>query len=181
MRERLLFVATSAVEPALKLLPAAMSSDEARVLLYAIGLQESRLVHRYQILQGRPGVKGPARGLWQFERGSQMFGGGVWGVFKHKASRYWLSELCKARGVPFDPPAIWERLEGDDVLAAGVARLLLFTDPKPLPKIGAVDEAWELYAKRTWRPGKPHRHTWGDFYNAALTFVRSKAWESSPS
>jgi hypothetical protein len=156
-----------------------MRSDEARVMLYAIGLQESRLVHRYQILEGRPGVKGPARGLWQFERGSSVFGGGVWGVFKHKASRFWLHELCKARSVAFDPPVIWERLETDDVLAAGLARLLLFTDPKPLPRLGDVDEAWNLYAKRTWRPGKPHPHTWPKFYEESLAFVRNKAWESS--
>ena len=173
MRERLLFVATSAVEPALKLLPAAMSSDEARVLLYAIGLQESRLVHRYQILQNRPGVQGPARGLWQFERGSQMFGGGVWGVFKHKASRYWLSELCKARGVPFDPPAIWERLEGDDVLAAGVARLLLFTDPKRLPALTDTKGAWDLYRFRTWRPGKPHAGKWPLNHRMAVAAARA--------
>lgn len=157
-----------AITPALALLPAAMDTTEARVMLFAIGLQESRFEHTYQILSGRPGVKGPARGYWQFERGSRLLGGGVWGVFKHKASRYWLHQLCMARDVAFEPAVIWERLEYDSVLAAGVARLLLFTDPKRLPALGEVEEAWVLYARRTWRPGKPHYHTWHKFYEAAL-------------
>ena len=37
------------VEPAFRELPARMASDEARVMLLAIGLQESRFVHRVQM------------------------------------------------------------------------------------------------------------------------------------
>lgn len=147
------------------ILPSAMDTREARVMLAAIGLQESRFTHRRQM------GGGPARGFWQFELGSRLLGGGVWGVFKHKASSYWLHQLCEARGCAFDPPAIYQRIEHDDVLAAGVARLLLFTDPKRLPSIGDAEGAWELYAKRTWRPGKPHRQTWDAFYRRAVDFV----------
>ena len=57
--------------------------------------------------------------------------------------------------------------EWDDVLAAAFARLLLFTDPAKLPKLGDADGAWQLYL-RTWRPGKPHPHTWPDLYAQAL-------------
>ena len=146
------------VAPALALLPRAMGSPEARVMLIAISLQESRLDARCQLLNG--GGRGPARGLWQFERGTMASKGGVWGVFLHPASRYWLSKLCDARNVEFDPSAIYENLEFDDVLAAGVARLLLFTDPLSLPRVSDEAGAWELYAKRTWRPGKPRPETW---------------------
>ncbi len=47
----------SAVVPALSLLPGKMDTPEARVMLLAIGLQESHLTFRRQ----RP--TGPARGL----------------------------------------------------------------------------------------------------------------------
>jgi hypothetical protein len=40
------------------------------------------------------------------------------------------------------------------VLAAIFARLLLFSDPAPLP--ADMGEAYALY-RRTWRPGKPQR------------------------
>ena len=41
-----------AVHEALRLLPPAMDTKEARVLMYAIGLQESRFTHRAQIVDG---------------------------------------------------------------------------------------------------------------------------------
>ena len=66
-------VMRDAVRPALALLPAAMNTPQARCMLLAIGLQESRFVHRRQI-------GGPARGFWQFERGTRTSRGGVWGV-----------------------------------------------------------------------------------------------------
>lgn len=155
----------TAIDPALSLLPAQMDSPEARVMLLAIGLQESRFMHRFQVVAGKPGAKGPARGFWQFERG------GVGGVVRHKASQFWLSHVCAKRGVPFDAAAIWNAIETDDVLAAGVARLLLFTDPRRLPAVTDVEGAWNLYAIRTWRPGKPHRHTWDEFHAQARAQV----------
>lgn len=153
-----------AISPALQILPAAMDSPEARVMLLAIGMQESRLEHRRQL------GNGPARGLWQFERGTKASRGGVWGVFLHDASRYWLDKLCAARGVAFHPEHIYPALERDDVLAAGLARLLLFTDPARLPAVRDVDAAWALYA-RTWRPGKPHPETWPKFHAHARAYV----------
>lgn len=153
-------MAATAITPALALLPARMDTAEARVMLLAIALQESRFVHRRQI-------GGPARGFWQFEKGSRASRGGVWGVFLHAASRDHLPALCKARSVACDPDAIYAALEYDDVLAAGVARLLLWTDPKALPQIGEADVAWALY-QRTWRPGKPHPQTWPALYAQAM-------------
>lgn len=148
--------------PALALLPGAMDTPDARVLLTAIALQESGLAHRWQIVDpARPQVKGPARGLLQFERG-----GGCTGVLTHPASRYWMHAVCRARGVEPNPRALWLALDRDDVLAAAAGRLLLFTDPKRLP--GADDEAgaWRYYL-RNWRPGKPHPSRWPACHRAA--------------
>ncbi|HEY0201134.1 MAG TPA: hypothetical protein VGC24_05530, partial [Burkholderiaceae bacterium] len=60
--------------------------------------------------------------------------------------------LCKVRGVAFTPQAVWDALDDDDLLAAGFARLLLYTDPAPLPAVGDVEGAWAYYL-RNWRPG----------------------------
>lgn len=160
-----------AIAPALAMLPAQMDSPEARVMLLTIGLQESRFMYRFQKLAGRPGEKGPARGFWQFERGTAVSRGGVWGVMLHDASRYWLNDLCTRRNVPFQADAIWQAIETDDVLAAGLARLMLFTDPKRLPAVDDANGAWQLYAFRTWRPGMPIRSTWDGFHQQARAQV----------
>lgn len=154
-------IRAQAIAPALALLPARMTSPEAEVMMIAIGLQESGLVHRRQI-------GGPARGLLQFETG------GVRGVLQHEASRSHALALCAARGVEPTTAAVYARLEHDDVLAMAVGRLLLWTDPKPLPALGKADEAWALYL-RTWRPGKPHRNRWDACYAAALREIREPA------
>ncbi len=135
-----------ALRPAMALLPARMNTPAADCMLLAIGLQESRFVHRRQI-------GGPARGFWH--------------------SRDHLATLCKARSVAGDPDAIYAALEYDDVLAAGVARLLLWTDPKALPPVGDTQAAWALYL-RTWRPGKPKPDSWGGLYQQAVTAIRTR-------
>lgn len=173
--ETLKNILVRAIAEAMALLPAAMDTHAARVVLLAIGMQESRFLHRFQVVHGKPGAKGPARGFWQFERGTRASKGGVWGVFLHPASRYWLSVVCAARGVSFDPDVIWAALEYDDVLAAAVARLLLFTDAKRLPATDDVAGAWSLYALRTWRPGKPHRETWDEFHAKARAAVAAQS------
>lgn len=163
MKLRLLNILDTAIIPALSLLPRHLDTPKARVLLLAIGLQESRFQHRVQIIDG--GGKGPARGFWQFERG-----GGVAGVYRHRASAELLRQLCRDRDVSLDTRAIWAQLEHDDVLAAGVARLLLLTDPAPLPEIGEQQKAWDYY-ERNWRPGKPHPHTWPALYASAVDAI----------
>jgi hypothetical protein len=151
-----------AIEPALALLPPKMDSAAARVMLLAIGLQESRFMYRAQKLAGRPYEKGPARGFWQFERP-----GGVAGVMTHPATNEFAHLACGTRGVPFDSVIVHAKLEEDDILAAAFARLLLWADRKPLPAVDAShEEAWDCYI-RNWRPGKPHRHTWDEFHAQA--------------
>ena len=153
-------VISEILNPGLAQLPLAMDSPKARVMLLTIGLQESKFVHRAQVLNS--GGKGPARGFWQFERG-----GGVKGVMTHHTTTGHAHRLCAERGVDWDAAAIWAKLETDDLLACGFARLLLYSDPKPLPAIDDANAAWELYAERTWRPGKPHRGTWNAYHDKA--------------
>lgn len=153
------------IGPALSLLPVKMDTPAARVMLMAIGLQESRFEHRRQI-------GGPARGFWQFEKGTRASRGGVWGVYLHAASKAHLAALCEARSVACDPDAIYAALEYDDVLAAGVARLLLWTDPKVLPAVGDDLAAWVLYL-RTWRPGRPYPQTWPALYAQAVIAIET--------
>jgi hypothetical protein len=155
----------SAINPALTLLPPKMDSDAARVMMLAIGLQESRLSFRFQKTSD-PYTKGPARGLWEMERA-----GGVAGVMSHVKTHPDALVLCQARKVPFDSALIHARLEFDDILAAGFARLLLWADSKPMPDVDAShDESWDCYV-RNWRPGKPRRETWDEYHAAARAQV----------
>lgn len=164
--------AASALSSALQLLPPVMDSAAARLELIAIGLQESRLIHRWQVIDAkRPDVKGPARGLLQFERG-----GGVTGVLLHAASSDYALAVCSARGVKPTVSAVYAAIETDDVLAFALGRLLLWTDPKRLPAVGDVEGAWQLYL-RTWRPGAYERDPiglrakWATNYQTAMTTV----------
>lgn len=155
----------TAINPALGMLPAKMDSDAARVQLLSTTLQEARGIHRYQKVPGNPYAKGPARGLWQNERG------GVFCVMTNRATKDHAEAICKALGVPFDQVLIHAQLEYKDVLAAAFARLFLWADPKPLPGLDADHEtAWQCYL-RTWRPGKPHRETWDEYHAAARAQV----------
>ena len=124
----------------LALLPAKVDSLDASVLLYATNRQENpqRLAQQ---------VGGPAVGDYQFEKG-----GGVKGVMTHKASVDLCRAVCTARKVAFDAGSIYQALKTDAILAAALARLLYYTDPKALPTAGDEAGAWALYL-RTWRPG----------------------------
>lgn len=150
----------TAIVPAFDLLPERMRDQRAVVMMIAIGLQESRLIHRKQI-------GGPAKGLFQFERG-----GGVRGVLNHHSTRQLARSICTGMMGTDDLQAVYDELEFSDQLAAVFCRLLLWTDPKALPAVGDVQGAWDLYI-RTWRPGKPHRGTWDALYKQAHEFVRS--------
>ena len=138
------------IDAGLSLLPEKMNTSEARAMLIAIGLQESKFEHRKQI-------QGPALGFWQFERA------GILGVLAHSASKFYLIEACGVLKIePFNE--IFEAVRWNDALACILARLLLWTFPDPLPDEGEVNKSWNQYLK-TWRPGKPHRETWDNFFN----------------
>jgi len=155
------------LNPGLALLPISMDSTKARVMLLAIGLQESEFTHRAQVLNG--GGKGPARGFWQFERG-----GGVKGIMGHHATTGHAHRICAERDVAWDPAVVWAKLETDDLLACCFARLLLFSDPHALPAVDDVididapeDSASWRYYVNNWRPGKPHPEKWKANHEAA--------------
>jgi len=149
------------------LLPRALASAEATAMLLAIGLQESRFATRRQFNGG------PARGLWQFERGDLEKGGGVCGVLAHRASAPHVQRALKRLSYPSDPiGGCHAVIEHNDVLAGVFARLLLWTDPHPLPTISdGPTAAWDLYV-RTWRPGRPKRDTWNAYYADAWARVQ---------
>lgn len=135
-------------------------SPEARVMLLAIGLQETGFAARRQYGDG------PARGFWQFERG------GVAGVLTNRTSADYAAGVCSLRNVAPGADSVWRKLEFDDILAAAFARLNLWDNPKSLPGLGRGAEAWSYYVN-TWRPGRPHVRTWNGYYAQALEVVRA--------
>jgi hypothetical protein len=120
-------------------------SDAARRFLLAVAVQESGLEHRAQQDDG------PARGFWQFETG------GVRGVLISRMTSRAVLNCCDAAVIEPTSDAIHRAIEGHDLMAVAMARLLLYTDPPPIP----TDEtpAWDCY-DRLWRPGKPRPGDW---------------------
>lgn len=164
------------ISDSLALLPANMNTPAAVCIALAISGQEADFRHRWQVIdRRRPAVRGPARGLWQFERG-----GGVRGVLTHPATREHAYRICRLRGIEPVAAAVHPALEADDVLAAVFARLLMWTDAFRLPALGDEDGAWQMYL-RTWRPGAHSRGTqaertalrrkWAGYYAQALREV----------
>lgn len=140
---------------AMSLLPPAMDTTAARAMLLAIALQESRCCHRRQI-------GGPARSFWQFEIG------GVRGVLSHKASKPHVASALAALAYPVtdDATTPYTAIEHNDVLACVFARLLLWTLPSALPGKDDAEQGWQQYLA-AWRPGKPHRGSWDQWYGIA--------------
>lgn len=149
------YVLASVIPATLSLLPPRLDSFEARVLLLAIGMQESRFAARHQ-------VGGPARGFWEFENG------GLQDVLAHDhpATRAMLEPALAL--LQYQPDECFEAIPHNDVLACLFARLLLWTHPAPIPE----DErnGWAYYLA-TWRPGKPRPETWGLNFQSALAMV----------
>lgn len=148
-------MAEGIISRTLALMPPRFDSREARIMLRAIGLQESKFETRQQ-------YHGPARSYWQHERG-----GGIYGVLHHEASKTHAQRLCALEGVPATPDAVYQAMLTNDIIGCGFSRLLLFTDPRPLPKVGDVEGAWAYY-RENWRPGAPHPDAWPGNYGRAL-------------
>ena len=164
-------VLDTAIDPALELLRQAgvRSDDRARLEVLTIAGQESAWKARRQVGIGQyhPQTIG-ARGLWQFE---STWGGPVaLNDVQQKAPKQ-LAVICQYFDLPADELSLYEACAWHDILAASLARLLLWVDPRPLPDVGAEDEAWHYYVDN-WRPGAPHRATWSGYYTTALGLVR---------
>ncbi len=142
------------------LLPAKLRSVKADAELLAIGLQESRFLHRRQMNFG------PAHGFWQFELP------GVREVMRHPSSRDHARDVLRRLryahfiGHKAETSMIRATLEHNDVLAAAFARLYLYTHPDPLPTREQPLAGWQQYIE-TWRPGRPHQATWLAYYTEA--------------
>lgn len=129
------------VVPVLRWMGAKYAQPAAVAMLLAIANVESACRHRRQI-------RGPARGLWQFERG-----GGVAGVRK-VVPDVWAMAL--AWGLPDEDPLAHEALAYADVPACILARGLLWSLPDPLPVFDAGEgEAAYAQYREAWRPGRP--------------------------
>jgi hypothetical protein len=138
-------------------------SFEADRFLLAIAMQESGLEHRYQLTR-IIGKAGPARGWWQFESV------GVAGVMQHRESKALAERWAAHCRVRWHRDAIHRALEGHDVLAVGIARLLIWSSPNPLPT--TEESAWLQYAVELWRPGKPHVKKWPAYWRIADAVVK---------
>lgn len=136
------------------LLPAKFDGLAARVLLLAIGMEETGFATRRQM------GGGPGRSYWQFEQA-----GGIRGVLTHPASKVWARSVCGLRAVAPVESDVYAAFLVDDQLACAFARLLLFTDPAALPVVGDEQGAWEYYL-RNWCPGDYERGS--DEHRAAL-------------
>ena len=138
---------------------------DARRMMLCIALQESgpQLEARYQ--NSPSSSPGPARSFWQFESG-----GGCAGVLTHRASKDLAHALCRECTVQPHAAAVWRAMEGHDILAAGFARLLLWTLPEPLPAMES--DGWTQYMS-AWRPGKPHRDAWSRNWPVATAATES--------
>lgn len=158
----------NAVMPALTLLPAAMDTDAARAMMLAIPLQESDLEHRRQF------PAGPGRGYPQFELGLDESGkptGGLALLLRHKSA----GPLCARVVNDLDyggatPAELHAALEHNDILAAAMTRLLLYTFPGPLPGQNESDEGWRQYMW-CWRPSRPRPNHWGRCFAMAWDVV----------
>ena len=146
------------IPAAYAVLPPGLNSPAATAMILATGLQESKFRERRQV------GGGPARGLWQFERG-----GGVKGVVTHPDTRDILRAALvtlryeKAIGQTL---LLYQAIEHNDVLACVFARLNLWWLPVALPDRTQPDSGWAQYI-RAWNPGAPHRETWDGYFARA--------------
>lgn len=157
-------ILTGPMKEAALLLPTLSFAPNVCILMLAAGVQESGLIARRQY------GNGPARGLWQFEKGTPSTRGGVTGLMLHAATSGLLLGVCKARKVSWDASVIWAALETDDVLAACLARLALWVNPRSIPDRSDPDAAYAYYLW-CWRPGKPDAERWPAAHARAVQAV----------
>lgn len=131
----------------------------ARVIMLTIGMQESDFDHRRQI-------NGPARGFFQFEKI------GVLGLWDHHRVGELVRDTCGLMGY-YDIKKVYNALEHNDVLAAALARLLLYTYPGRLPHPEHYENGWNQYIAQ-WRPGKPKPERWNERWHRANQIIFSQ-------
>lgn len=144
---------------AFALLPGRMETPEAKAMLLAIGLQESRFKYRVQL------PNGPAHGFWQFEKA-----GGVRAVLTNAVTAPLIVPVLQTLQYRANEAECYAAIVHNDVLATCFARLLLWSVPGRLAGPTESQRGWENYLNG-WRPGKPHRDTWDGFFAEAWRTV----------
>jgi hypothetical protein len=144
------------------LLPENMQSPAAMGMLHAIGMQESRFLHRRQI-------RGTARGFWQFEKA------GIAGVLNHPATAVTIRRILVRLRYGLSVEESHAAVEHNDALACCYARLLLWTLPDALPGPDEPEEGWRQYLA-AWNPGRPRPETWNGYFREALRLSREGKW-----
>ena len=130
--------------------PEVRMNDAARVGICAIAGQESGWQKRVQ------DDDGPAHSFWQFERN-----GGVAGLMSNRKTGPFVKRMAASLGIKYNPMSVWAAMAtpNGDGMSFGMARLLLWSDPDPLPA-PSDDDAWWGYYARNWRPGDPRPDAW---------------------
>jgi hypothetical protein len=165
-------VHTHIIPAALALLPGKMDSVAARAEMLAIGLQESGFIARQQGGTAKTPGEGPAKSWWQFEKN-----GGVKEVLTAADTMPLILPICEVLGYPRKTPTdIHEAMEHNDVLAAVMARLLLWKDPRTMALQHEVTKGYLIYLAR-WRPNpeaaKKHEKDWMKNFQIAWSIVRA--------
>lgn len=139
------------------------TDDRAELLMLTYSGVESAWTDRVQ------SGNGPAHSFYQMERM-----GGVNGVLTHPATKKLAGESCQAMHVSPDAAHAWSIMatEHGDNLATAFARLLLWTDPAPLPQVGSPEMAWQYYL-RLWQPGKPDHNRFTERYGEAINAINA--------
>ena len=120
--------------PACKpLFPEHLMDSNAQAMMLTIGLQESDLKHRQQLI-GRnrnwwQSINGPATGFWQFEKI------GIKGVIEHRTAGPMFKTVCDLLGYPTNVNVIHKAVINNDILAVALARCLLWMVPEKLPAL----------------------------------------------
>lgn len=149
-----------------------MGPPEVLVQLLTAALHESDgLKARVQYGPGGSSItKRPAHGRWMFEGGKSAALAGLWA---NPTTAPLLKAACGWLDVEPLHDHAWWALVGNDKLAAICARLLLLTDPHPMPMIDDVAESYACYL-RLWRPGKePGLDKWREVHQRAAAAVAS--------
>lgn len=144
------------------LLPEPMQSPAAMGMLYAIGMQESRFLHRRQI-------RGTARGFWQFEKA------GIAAVLHHPATAIIIRRILVRLRYGVSVEESHAAIQHNDTLACCYARLLLWPIPEPLPGPDEPEEGWRQYLA-AWNPGRPKPETWNGYFKEALRLSKEGRW-----
>lgn len=147
-----------------------LAGPRAEVMVLASGLQESGLRKRVQVGAGGRELHHLARSFWQFERIGVL---GVEEILRRRRCG-WALDVLRALGCPATAEAVHRRIGSDDALGCALARVLLWSHPRPLPATDDPDGAWEYY-RGLWRPGKPHPARWPRGHATAVRTVTGAA------